>query len=126
MTKHFQPEQSMGEYHPDERIRARRLRIRLKRDGTASDQAPEAQVDSSSVTVPVATWQEVLRLAKIGQGVDRDTAAQPDVPAQFPASAADPQQELERLIAAEPANLEHHRVAATIAALRRRQRPPNR
>jgi hypothetical protein len=119
MTKHLQPEQSMGEYHPDERVRARRARIRIARDREASDDAPPPKVDAATVTVALDTWQEVMRLAKIARELDQGTGIQKssltdDSP------ATDPQQELDPLIASEPVNLERHRIAATIAALRKR------
>lgn len=121
MNSDSQPDQSMDNGHPDQRVRARRARIKQARVG---DDLEKAGIDSSemvvasdptgtTVTIPISTWQEVLRLARVGEEAMK--SAQGDELVQ------EAQQQLEGLVNRAPQDLEATRAAAMVAALRHRR-----
>lgn len=113
MTSNSQPAQSMDKPHPDEMVQARRERIKRARVA-AETEAPSGQATLGSVSVPLETWQEVVRLARLGQSTE---------PAEHLVGTTElalTQRHHPDSDALSPPALEMRRLAAMVEALRRR------
>jgi hypothetical protein len=108
----------MGEYHPDERVRARRERVsRSRQESHRSDTAlPQTAVEPESVAVPLAVWQEVVNRARLGEQAEKHRP-QEQVVQQLVQPKPD------ELLTRGQVNLELQRILAMVEALRKRPPP---
>lgn len=116
MSSNSQPAQSMDKPHPDEMVQARRERIKRARvDG--GNKPPIEPPAAESVSVPIETWQEMVRLARLGQSTEAAS------PLEVGTEITSMQQRSDETSALTPEALEMRRLAAMVEALRRR--PPD-
>lgn len=115
-------DQSTADVPRDGQMLKRRERIRQVRRESGKDETPlqvEPSKGEASVTIPISTWSEVIRLARLGQQSLQHEADKKKLATQ--SQGGDVRREADLISREQNGDITQGRILATIAALRRRQ-----